>query len=250
MAQTVKAVAELAGVSVRTLHHYDAIGLVRPGGRTEGGYRVYSQRDLERLQQVLFFKELGLGLGEIKKVLDRPGFDRRQALLDHRDLLSRRRDRLGRLIAAVERTLQSMEEGVPMEGNVMFDGFSAAEYEEEVRQRWGETAAYKESRERTKDYTAGDWDAVFTEQTAILQAIAALADRPADDPAVLAEIGRMHRFISERFYACPPQMYRGLGDLAVADERFKRTYEKLRPGLSQFMRQAVHAYCDKLEAEE
>ncbi|MDA8344229.1 MAG: MerR family transcriptional regulator [Thermaerobacter sp.] len=192
MGYTVKMLADLAGVSVRTLHHYDAIGLVRPDERTGAGYRVYHRGDLERLQQVLFFKELGLGLGEIKEVLDQPDFDRRQALLGHKELLRRRKERIERLIRAVDRTLQSMEEGTAVEEKVMFDGFDSAQYEEEVRRRWGHTAAYKESQERMKDYTQADFEAIQREQTEILKAIAALADKPPDDPEVLAEIRRMH----------------------------------------------------------
>ena len=245
MGYTVKAVAALAGVSVRTLHHYDAIGLVHPDARTEAGYRIYSRSDLERLQQVLFFKELGLGLDEIREILARPGFDRRQALLDHRELLCSRKDRIERLIRAVDRTIASMEEGNALDEKVMFDGFDAGQYEEEVRRRWGHTAAYKESRERTQGYTQADWDVILKEQTGILRGIAALADRRPDDPEVVAAIQRMHTFINDRFYLCPVEMFRGLGDLAVDDGRFTETYEKLQPGLAAFYQKAVHAYCDQ-----
>ncbi len=245
MGHTVKAVAQLAGVTIRTLHHYDAIGLVRPGERTESGYRVYGRRDLERLQQVLFFKELGFGLAEIKEILERPDFDRRQALLDHRELLTHRKDRIERLIKAVEQTLESMEEGTMLEESVWFDGFDHSRYEEEARQRWGHTDAYRESRERTAAYTEADWSGVAAEQTGILKEIAALADRRPDDPDVLQTIGRMHSLISERFYACSVEMFRGIGELAVTDSRFTATYEKLRPGLAAFYASAVRAYCDR-----
>ncbi len=245
MGYTVKAVAELAGVSIRALHHYDAIGLVRPGERTQAGYRVYSRGDLERLQQVLFFKELGFGLGEIKAILERPDFDRRQALRDHRELLKHRRDRIERLIRAVERTIESMEEGTMLDETAWFDGFDPGPYEEEARQRWGHTAAYEESRVRTASYTQADWEAVAAEQSGILGGIAAVADRRPDDPEVLLAVGRMHSFISERFYACSLEMFRGLGDLAVSDPRFTETFEKLRPGLAAFYAAAVQAYCDQ-----
>jgi DNA-binding transcriptional MerR regulator len=248
VAYTVKAVSDLAGVSIRTLHHYDAIGLVRPRERSEAGYRLYGRSDLERLQQVLFFKELGFGLGEIKEILDRPDFDRRQALLDHRELLTHRKDRIERLIRAVDRTLEGMEEGNSVEERVWFDGFDAAQYEEEARQRWGHTAAYKESRERAAGYGQADWEAIGAEQTAILREIAALADRKPGDPEVLAAVGRMHRFINERFYACSLEMFRGLGDLAVSDSRFTETYEKLRPGLAAFYATAVAEYCGRSRA--
>ena len=248
MAYTVKAVSDLAGVSIRTLHHYDAIGLVRPRERTEAGYRLYGRSDLERLQQVLFFKELGFGLEEIREIFDRPDFDRRRALLDHHELLTHRKDRIERLIRAVERTLEGMEEGKTVEERVWFDGFDATQYEEEARQRWGHTAAYKESRERAAAYSQADWEAIGSEQTSILRDIASLADRDPADPEVLAAVGRMHRFINERFYTCSLEMFRGLGDLAVSDSRFTETYEKLRPGLPAFYKEAVAAYCARSRA--
>src|SRR5687767_10541048 len=136
MAYTVKAVAQIAGVSVRTLHHYDEIGLLKPASHSAAGYRLYNERDLEKLQQVLFFKELGFDLKEIKRVLSDPDFDRRSALVEHRKLLLDTQDRIRRLIASVDRTLKAMQRGKPMNAT-MFEGFDAAKYEEEARQRWG-----------------------------------------------------------------------------------------------------------------
>lgn len=246
---TVKRVADLAGVSIRALHHYDAIGLVSPHERSDAGYRIYSRADLERLQQVLFFKELGFALEEIKAIVEDPAFDRRQALLDHRELLRHRRDRIDRLIRAVDRTLASMQEGTELEERIMFDGFDNAAYAEEARQRWGHTEAYQESQRRTAAYSQADWDAIQAEQTDILREIAALADREPGDPEVQRAVQRMHAFINERFYTCSLDIFRGIADLAVADERFTSTYEKLRPGLAAFFRQAVHVYCERPDVE-
>ena len=245
---TVKKVAALAGITVRTLHHYDTIGLVSPQERSAAGYRMYSRADLERLQQVLFFKELGFGLEEIKAILKNPNFDRRQALRDHRELLRSRKERIERLLKAVDRTLASFEEGMELPEEAMFEGFDNAQYEEEVRRKWGHTAAYKESRERTKAYSQADWNEIMKEQQAILRDIATLADRSSDDPEVLMAVRRMHSLINDHFYTCPLAMFRGLGDLMVEDPRFSETFERLRPGLAAFYRQAVHAYCDQVQA--
>src|SRR5687767_6075017 len=122
---TVKAVSKLAGVSVRTLHHYDEIGLLKPSSHSAAGYRIYQEADLERLQQVLFFKELGFDLKEIKRVLSDPDFDRHKALVEHRKLLLERQERFGRLIQSVDRTLKAMQRGAPMNAK-MFDGFDQA----------------------------------------------------------------------------------------------------------------------------
>lgn len=249
MAYTVKAVADLAGISIRTLHHYDEIGLLRPAQVSTSGYRLYSEGDLERLQQVLFFRELGLSLHEIREIIGHPGFDRRQALLDHKQLLLERQERLQRLIQSVDRTLDALERGIQMDKTDMFDGFDPSKYEEEVRQRRGKTRAYAESAERTKRYTADDWAAIKQESQAINQGIASLMDRSPDDPAVQEWIRRHHQQINDRYYTCPPEMYRGLGTMYVQDERFAANYERVKPGMAQFMQAAIQAYCDKLEGK-
>ena len=242
MAYTVKAVADIAGISVRTLHHYDAIGLLKPAQKSAAGYRLYTEGDLERLQQVLFFRELGFGLGEIGAIITRPGFDRRQALLDHRQLLLERQARLGRLIHSVDQTLSAMERGTEMDAKDMFDGFDPTQYEEEARQRWGHTDAYQESARRTQKYTKEDWAAIQAESREIEQGVAALMDRSPADPDVQALIHRHYRQINDRFYTCPPQMYRGLSEMWLQDSRFTERFDQTKPGLAQFMHDAVAAY--------
>lgn len=249
MAHTVKAVADLAGISIRTLHHYDEIGLLKPAEVSAAGYRLYSQQDLERLQQVLFFRELGLSLHEIQAILDSPGFDRKQALLDHRKLLQERQRRLERLIRSVDQTLEAMKRGTTMDEKAMFDGFDPSQYEEEARQRWGHSKEFQQSVERTKRYTKGDWEGIQQEIGQISQGIAALMERSPEDPEVQGWVGKWHQVINDRFYACSSEVFRGLADLYVQDERFTAVFEKTRPGMAEFMRQAMHAYCDKLESK-
>lgn len=249
MAHTVKAVADLAGISIRTLHHYDEIGLLKPAELSAAGYRLYSQQDLERLQQVLFFRELGLSLHEIQAILDSPGFDRKQALLDHRKLLQERQRRLERLIRSVDQTLEAMKRGTTMDEKAMFDGFDPSQYEEEARQRWGHSKEFQQSVERTKRYTKGDWEGIQQEIGQISQGIAALMERSPEDPEVQGWVGKWHQVINDRFYACSSEVFRGLADLYVQDERFTAVFEKTRPGMAEFMRQAMHAYCDKLESK-
>ncbi|MFO7172256.1 MAG: MerR family transcriptional regulator [Bacillota bacterium] len=247
MAYTVKAVAEMAGVSVRTLHYYDEIGLLRPAKVTAAGYRLYTDADLERLQQVLFFRELGLSLREIRAILDRPDFDRREALRRHRGVLVQQQERIRRLIQTIDRTLAAMEGGEPVAGKDLFDGFDPSQYEEEARRRWGHTREYQESTERTRRYTQADWEVIKAEGKEILEGLAALLDRDPADPEVQNWIRRHHQHINSRFYTCSPEVYRGLADLYVTDERFTAFWERIRPGMAQFMRAAMHAYCDRLE---
>src|SRR5688500_2259059 len=176
MAYTVKAGAKIAGVGVRTLHHYDEIGLLRPSSHSAAGYRLYQEKDIERLQQVLFFKELGFDLSQIKRILADPEFDRRKALVEHRKLLLERQERFRRLIQSVDRTLKAMQRGVPMNAK-MFDGFDQAALEEEARQRWGNTPAWAESQKRWKSYTKEDQAEMHREGKEIVEGLVALMDR-------------------------------------------------------------------------
>ena len=192
-------VARLARVSVRTLHHYDRIGLVRPSARTAAGYRLYATEDLERLQTVLLYKELGFGLGEIRDLLAEPGFDRREALRAQREQLARRSARVDAMLALIDKTLAAMDEGIPMERSDMFEvfgDFDPAEHEAEAEALWGETEAYKESARRTRRYTQDDWKRFKAESGAVNEAIATLMDEgiAADDPRAM-DTAERHRVL-------------------------------------------------------
>jgi DNA-binding transcriptional MerR regulator len=251
VAHTVKAVADLAGISVRALHHYDHIGLLRPASTSPAGYRLYAETDLERLQQVLFFRELGFGLGEIKKIMGSPRYDREGALREHRRLLLEKRQRLDTLIQSVERTLETLGGGTKMSDKEMFEGFDQKQIDawtEEARQRWGPEQV-DESVRRTKHYGKADWQALFAEMGGLTQIIADNMERGPADPTVQAQVARWHRIINERFYDCTLEIFRGLGDLYVDDPRFTANYDKVRPGLARFMRAAMHLYADRQEAQ-
>jgi DNA-binding transcriptional MerR regulator len=241
----VNEVARMAGVSVRTLHHYDEIGLLSPVGRTDGGYRLYDQAALLRLQQILIGRELGLPLEAIRRSLDDPRFDRRAALLEQRRELAARADEATRMIRAIDRALRIIDDAE--EENVdpkeIFDGFDPAEHEEEARQRWSDTAAFKESSRRTKGYGRKEWEAIKAETDAIYrEAAAALAagKRP-DDPEVLEIAERHRRSIDRWFYPCSHAMQRGLADLYEADARFAESIDRYAVGLTPFLAAAIRA---------
>lgn len=253
MAYTVKAVAGMTGITIRTLHYYDQIGLLRPAQISPAGYRLYTDADLARLQQILFFRELGFGLQEIKAILDDPQFDPRQALRQHRQALLKQQERLARLIQTVDRTLERMEGDTKMskgEWKELFDGFDPSEYEDEARQRWGGTREYKESMEQTRRYSKADWKAIQAEAAEIYENLAALMDRRPDDPEVQAWTGRWHQHINKWYYTCSPEVFRGLGELYVADERFTKNIDKTKSGLAAFMKEAMAIYADALEARQ
>jgi DNA-binding transcriptional MerR regulator len=243
MAYTVKRTAKIAGVSVRTLHHYDEIGLLKPSSHSAAGYRLYQEQDLQRLQQVLFFKELGFDLKEIKRILADPDFDRRRALVEHRKLLLERQERFGRLIQSVDRTLKAMQRGVPMNAK-MFDGFDQAALEEEARQRWGDTSAWAESQKKWKSYSDADKAEMERDNKAILEGLVAHLNREPNDPAVQAVIAQHHGSINRWFFTCPKDVYRQIGDGYVDDPRFTAFWDSVKPGLAVFVRDAIRVYCD------
>lgn len=258
MAYTVKTVADMAGVSIRTLHHYDEIGLLKPASCTPAGYRLYSDADLEKLQQILFFKELEFSLTEIKEILDRPDFDRRKALVAHRELLVEKKRRLEGLIGLVDTTMEKLERGENVVRKEFFAPFdmkkieeAKEKYRDEVRQKY-DPKLVAESEEKTSRYTEADWRAINDQEMSIYRRLAAAMDagKSPADPEVQEVIGERYREINERYYTCTPQIFRGLGEMYVADSRFTEFYERIRPGMAEFMRQAMAIYSDNLEKGE
>ncbi|MCK8502735.1 MerR family transcriptional regulator [Myxococcus fulvus] len=250
MALTVSQVARLAKVSVRALHHYDDLGLLRPSGRSEAGYRLYTQVDLRRLQQVLFFRELGFPLEEIRRILGDPHFDLRAALLMQRQLLSERASRLDALRRTVDQALEALEQGTHMDNEKMFEAFGdfdPSKYEAEVKERWVDTEAYRESSRRTSRYKKEDWSAIKAEQDGLLAALAGQleAGRAATDPEVLALAEAYRQFISKWFYPCSHVMQRGLGEMYVGDSRFTENLDRVKPGLARYLRDAFVANAER-----
>jgi len=243
---TVGAMAELAGVTVRTLHHYHEVGLVVPSGRTDAGYRTYSAEEVERLQEVLFYRELGFSLDAIGELMSRPDYDRAAVLQQQRFLLARKADRLFAMIDAVDRAIVAERNGVRMSNEEIlevFGDFDPADYEEEAQARWGETDAYKQSAQRTARYGKAEWQAIKAESEGIYRSFVALmgAGVPAEDARAMdvAEQHRMH--ISNWFYDCPVQMHAGLGQMYVTDLRFQENIDKHGEGLAEYMAVAIAA---------
>lgn len=243
---TVGDLARRAGVTVRTLHHYDEIGLLSPSERTDAGYRLYDPADVARLQQILFYRELGLPLDEIARVMSEPDFDRTAALREQRARLEAKSKHLHRMIEAVDAAIDADERGTTMSADDMlevFGDFDPKEYEEEARERWGHTDAYKESARRTAQYTKEDWQRLSDEVTAIYAAFVALKDAgvPADSDEAMAVAERHRSHIGDWFYECSPEMHVGLGEMYVADHRFTENIDQHGEGLAAYMSEAILA---------
>ena len=243
---TVGQVASLARVTVRTLHHYDRIGLLVPSERSGSGYRLYDYGDLERLRQIRLLRELRFSLDAIGQMLDSPAYDRRSALAAQRELLKERQERTGRIIRGVDKALAAIDEERPMAKTEMFEGleeFDHAQYEDEVRRRWGDTDAYKESMRRTRRYGKNDWARIKKEGEAVVARLVDLlaegayaAGRAAMD---LAEEHRCH--IDRWFYPCSHGMHRALAEMYTADPRFEEYFEKRAKGLAVFVQDSIRA---------
>jgi len=247
MAFTVGELSKLTGVTVRALHHYDEIGLIRPSQRTRAGYRLYDQADALRLQQVLVLRELGVPLDEIGPAID-AARDRAALLRKHRAALVEKRGRLDAMLAAVDAALEVLERGkqtmTPQDWKTMFDGFNPADHEDEARARWGHTDAYKESARRTQQYGKPEWEAIRTESEEIYARLAQLMQQGAavSDPAVQAAVEDHRRHLERWFYPCSIQMHKGLGEMYVADPRFTATLDKKGgDGFARFFRDAIAA---------
>ena len=245
MAITVGELSRLSGVTVRTLHHYDEIGLLRPSGRTASGYRLYADDDVLRLQQILILRELGMPLDDIAGALDTE--NRAELLHQHRAALVAKRGQLDAMLAAVDRALEALEKGNPImtpeDFQQLFDGFDPSAYEEEVKERWGNTPAYRESRRRVKSYTKADWTQLGAEAAAINARLIELMREGAapTDPRVQAAVEDHRAHITKWFYDCGKDIHRGLGEMYVADPRFTANIDKAAPGLAQFLADAIRA---------
>ena len=245
MAFTVGELARLTGVTVRALHHYDEIGLVRPSERTAAGYRHYDDADVLRLHQVLLLRELGLPLDEIAAAIDEAG-SAAALLRRHREVLVTRRARLDAMLAALDARLAALEKGThmsPEEMKTLFDGFDPSRYEEEVQQRWADTDAYKESARRTKQYGKADWERYQREAQAIGERIVdrMRAGAPPTDEALQAAVEDHRLLIGRWFYPCSVEMHKGLGALYVNDPRFTASLDEIAPGYARYLSEAIAA---------
>lgn len=267
---TVGETAATTGVTVRTLHHYDQIGLVSPAARSSAGYRLYAPEDLERLQQVVAYRRLGLGLEDIASALEesrgpdgpaglgggRPaeGAGRRRALERQRELVEEKITELTRLLTALDTALEKDMKDLDLTETEMRELFGDSytehfeEYQTEAEDRWGQTEAWAESQRRTARYTKADWEQISaeTEENNRLILAALDAGQPADSEQAMDAAEAMRVHTDHWFFPIDADFHRNLGDMYVQDPRFAKTYEDLRPGLSRYLRDAIHANADRL----
>ena len=238
---TVNEVSKLTGVSVRSLHHYDAIGLLKPAKVTEAGYRLYGDAELKRLQNILMFRELQFPLKQIKVILDSPDFDQKEALAQQIKLLELRLKHTQELIAFAH---EIQEKGVKEMDFKAFDKKEVEQYEEEVRERWGTTKAYDEYCQKAKGRTEKEQEEIGSQLMARFADIGKLRQGSPVEQIVQEKVAGIQNFITEHYYHCTNEILRGLGEMYVNDERMKRNIDKAGgDGTAEFVSQAIAAYC-------
>ena len=246
MAYTIKEIAELAGVTTRTLRYYDEIGLLAPADTGGNGYRYYDQESLLRLQQILFFRELGVPLSDIQTMMSLPDFSLMEALENHRKALQARASRLDRLIDTVDQTIATIKGEWIMTAKDYFEGFDETRYADEVRERWGQTPQFAESQKKWAGFSKDQKEAIKAEGGRItLRMVGSDPNASPDDPDVQAAVGEYYAYLNRNFYTCDLEFLRGLSDMWVEDPRFAINYERIREGGAAFVREAVHTYCDR-----
>lgn len=237
--KTVHEVSELTGVSVRALHHYDAVGLLKPTAVTEAGYRLYDDAAIARLQSILLFRELEFPLKSIKAILDSPEFDARAAMLEQIKLLELRREQIDRLILLARETIETGEI------NMDFSAFDKSEFERyaaEAKQKWGGTAQYAEYDKKPQGEKLAAADALMAK----FAEIGALRALSPDSVEAQSAVRELQSFITEHFYTCTDEVLAGLGLMYTADERFKSNIDSAGgSGTAEFLGKAIEIYCDK-----
>lgn len=237
--------AKLTGVSVRTLHYYDEIGLLKPSSVDEqNGYRFYDERCLERMQEILFYRELDFPLKDIQAILSSPDYDKQTALKEQKHLLTLKKKRLERLITALDSAMKGENLTMNIFDNSEFEA-QREQYAKEAKEKWGATDAYKESAEKTSGYSKEKWNEVNDGMNALMAEFSACRkDGFAPDSAeAQAIVKKWQDYISANFYSCTKEILAGLGEMYVADERFKANIDSHGDGTADFMREAIAAYC-------
>ena len=250
MEYTVNKLSKMSGISARTLRHYDEIGLLKPARVASSGYRIYGQKEVDVLQQILFYRELGFSLYDIKTLLTAPDFDRAKAFTCHLSDLHNKRERLDALILNVTKSIATLKGEVTMSDKEKFEGFKQSlidenerQYGSEVRAKYGDQAV-NESNMNLKGLTQEQYNESERLRVAIEEALKAAFDT--GDPAgeLAQEACDLHRQWLTVFYPKYSKEYhKGLGEMYVADERFRANYDKLAPGCTEFLRDAINHYC-------
>jgi len=238
---TVHEVSELAGVSVRTLQHYDNIGLLRPTQRTEAGYRLYDEASLEKLQQILLFRELEFPLKEIKGIVEAPDFDKERALEQQIQLLTLKKEHLQNLIELAEELRRGKGNTVDFKA---FDTSKIDEYAQRAKAQWGSTSEYAEFEEKDRSRTPGERNEMIQQMMGLFAEFGQIKEKAPDSSEAQAQVKKLQNFISANFYQCSDEVLAGLGQMYGAGGEFTDNIDAVGgTGTAKFAARAIEAYC-------
>ncbi len=238
---TVKEISKIAGISVRTLHYYDEIGLLAPAMVTEAGYRLYGGEELSRLQQILFLRELDFSLKDISAILNSPAYNRDTALAGHREILVKKRDRLNGLISLMDSIMKGNDEMSFKEFDVTEIEAVKEKYREEALLRWGNTQEYAQCKKKTEGYGKEDWQRISAEMDNIFSRLAGCMSEAPESPRVQELVEELRLHICRNYYECTDEILAGLGKMYTEDERFKNNIDRHGKGLAEFIGEAIAA---------
>lgn len=239
---TVKEVSDLTGVSIRTLHYYDQLGLLPAAGHTDSGYRLYDDAALERLQQILLFRELEFPLKDIQRILTNSAFDRRKALAQQIELLTLKKQHLESLISLAQKTLTT---GGTYMDFTAFDTQKIQEYTRQAKQQWGATSAYKEFEQKTAHQTAQEAANMGSRLMEILAVFGGMQHKSPAAPAVQTQVKALQAFITAHYYTCTKEIFAQLGQMYGAGGAFTENINAAGgPGTAEFAAKAIEVYCE------
>jgi DNA-binding transcriptional MerR regulator len=245
----IKQVSRISGVTLRTLRHYDNIGLLKPSRQDENRYREYTDSDLDKLQQILLYKELGLDLVSIINILHKPGFSAAEALKDHSSQLAAKIARLQEIRNLVNNQINFINKGKTMKNEDKFKALNIKaindheqRYAEETQAKYGHTDAYKESQKRYKKYSDAEKLAILQKGNEIYQEIADNMNLDPADPKIQALVAKWQQHITDNFYPCTNEILAGLGEIYITDQRFQKNIDKTKTGLAEFISRAIRIY--------
>ena len=245
MSYSISETAKLTNISVRTLHYYDQIGLLSPSMVSETGYRYYDEFALEKLQQILFYRELDFSLKEIAQIMTTSNYRKEDALIRQRELLILKKKRINKLISLLDANLEGESKMSFQEFDMSEIETQKAKYAKEVEERWGNTEAFSQSKARTDSYKAEDWKQITEEADAIMREFAQNIHQAPESEVPQRLVKKWQTFITQTYYECTDEILEGLGKMYVADERFQHNIDKFGEGTAQFMSDSIKNYCKK-----
>lgn len=239
---TVNEVSKLTGVSIRTLHYYDKIGVLKPSFITEAGYRQYDDAALERLQQILLFRELQFSLKEIKEILESDGFDRNKALEQQIELLTLKKEHLENLIDFAR---EMKAGGVKKMEFEVFDTTKLDEYAKKAKEQWGKTHAYQEFQQKSKNRSNEQTKCITKNMMGLFAEFGDMMDCNPEDAKVQSQVQKLQEFITQHFYTCTNEILQGLGQMYASGGEFTENIDKVgKKGCAQFVADAIHVFCN------